>query len=116
MATKYPNQNTINNIDNVDVSLQFEQDENVTCVYKDDFPEFQNDYDESQEHSSLNKSSRVQFRVKTTNRVPDDPNKKEITKSAFIHETTVYGGTNGVKLLLNNTIMDSVYKWEDSSK
>ena len=49
-------------------------------------------------------------------RVPDDPDKNEITKSVFILETTVHGGTNGVKLFLKNEIMESVYKWEDSSK
>ena len=30
--------------------------------------------------------------------------------------TTVYGGTEGVKLFLENQIMESAYKWEGSSK
>ena len=28
--------------------------------------------------------------------------------------TTVYGGTDGIKLFLQNKIMESVYLWEDS--
>ena len=116
MTPKYYNQNTIKNIDHVDVDLKFEQYIDRTWVYEDKFPEFQNDYDESQENSSLNKSSRVQFSVKTTYRDPHDPDEKEITKSVFIPETTVYGGTNGVKLFLKNKVMESIYRWEDSSK
>lgn len=100
MAPRSSSKSAIQNIDNVDVDLQFEQDENTTWVNKDKFPEFHNAYDDSQETSSLNESSRVQLRVKTTHRVPGDPDKKEITKSAFIPETTIYGGTNGVKLFI----------------
>ena len=35
-------------------------------IDKDRFPEFHNDYNDSQENSSLSNSSEVQFRVKTT--------------------------------------------------
>ena len=73
MAPKSSNNNTINNIDNVDADLQFEQDswvENKAWVDKTRFPEFQNAYDDSQEHSSLNKSSRVQFSVKNNIQSP----------------------------------------------
>ena len=75
MAPKYYNNNTYENIDNVDVDLKIEQDIDRTCVYKDPFCEFHNDYDDSQGTSSLNESSRVQLKVKTTYRVPDDSDK-----------------------------------------
>ena len=40
--------------------------------------------------------------------------KKENAKIAFTEMTTVYGGTDGVKLFITNQIMESVYRFEDS--
>ena len=41
-------------------------------------------------------------------------NKKGKNKITFTAMTTVYGGTDGVKLFLKNQIMESVYRFEDS--
>ena len=54
--------NNIKNIDNVNVDLKFVEDTDRTWVYKDNFWEFSNDYEESQENSSLNTSSNVEFK------------------------------------------------------
>ena len=39
---------------------------------------------------------------------------KEKPMTAFVEMTTVYGGTDGIKLYLKQQIMESVYRWEDS--
>ena len=101
-----------NKMDNVDVDLEFEQDIDITWVYRDKLLEFHNDFGDSQETSSLNESSRVQLRVKTTYIVPYVEDTIRISKHVFSPETTVYGGTNGVKLLLNKT--NGISLWEDS--
>ena len=59
MAPRSSSKSAIQNIDNVDVDLQFEQDKDRAWVYKDKPPEFRNAYDDSQETSSLNESPRV---------------------------------------------------------
>ena len=51
-----------------------------TWVNKGKFPEFSNDYNDSQENSSLSNSSEVQFRVKTT-LLHYDENKKKKDKT-----------------------------------
>ena len=86
-----------------------------TWVNKDKFKQFNDDYNNSQENSSLSDSSEVQFRVKTTIRYydPHEDIKKEKTMTAFVEMTTVYGGTDGIKLFLKQQIMKSVYHWED---
>ena len=63
MAPKSSNKNTVKNIDKVDVDLKFDDDpgNNRTWVDKGRFPEFHNAYEDSQENSSLNNSSQVQF-------------------------------------------------------
>ena len=54
MAPKSSNGNSITNTDKVDVDLNFVDDEILyrKWVDKDKFPEFHNDYNESQENSS----------------------------------------------------------------
>ena len=39
---------------------------------------------------------------------------KIISKTAFDEMTTVYGGIAGIKLVLKNEIIESVYHFEDS--
>ena len=118
MAPKSSNKNTVKNIDKVDVDLKFDKDAITaedgtrvvlrTWVNKDKFPEFKDAYDNSQENSSLSDSSEVQFRVKTTIRYydPHEEIKKEKTAFAFVEMTTVYGGTEGIKLFLKQQIME----------
>ena len=103
MAPKSSNRNSIKNTDKVDVDLNCTDDDihNRTWVDTDKFPEFHNDYNESQENSSLTESSEVQFRVKTIIKDPDT--KKEETKVAFTDMTTVYGGNEGIKLFLKTS-------------
>ena len=103
MAPKSSNGNSIKNTDKVDVDLKFTDDDNLNrkWVDTDKFPEFHNDYNESQENSSLTESSEVQFRVKTI--IKDIDTKKEETKVAFTDMTTVYGGNEGIKLFLKKT-------------
>ena len=76
--------------------------------------QFQRDYDDTQDDSSLNNSSKVEFRVRTTYKVVETGEVK--TKDVFIPMTTVYGGNEGVALYLKRNIMVSVYRWEDSAK
>ena len=81
-------------------------DENLNrkWVDKDKFPEFHNDYNDSQENSSLTESSEVQFRVKTTIKemvqVGVHLEVKIRSVTAFTDMTTVYGGNAGIKLFL----------------
>ena len=69
----------LKNIDQVDVDLKFDEVTIATTIDgketklvvrtwidKDRSPEFRNDYNDSQENSSLSNSSEVQFRVKAT--------------------------------------------------
>ena len=100
MAPNSSNTNTVKHIDKVGVELKFEDDpeNNRTWVDKGSFPEFHNAYEDSQENSPLNNSPQVQFRVKAT--IRNTATKKEETKTALVEMTTVYGGTEGVKLFL----------------
>ena len=79
MAPKSSNKNIVKHIDKVDVDLKFDEDTIATTidgketklvvrtwVDKDRFPEFHNDYNYTQEKSSLSNSSEVQFTIKTT--------------------------------------------------
>ena len=79
MAPKSPKKNIVKNIDKVDVDLKLGEDTVATTIDgketkmvvrtwidKDRPPEFHNDYNDSQENSSLSNSSEVQFRVKAT--------------------------------------------------
>ena len=122
MAPKSSNGNSITNADKVDVDLNFVDDEILyrKWVDKDKSPEFHNDYNDSQENSSLTQSSEVQFRVKTTIKemvkVGVHLESKIRSVTAFTNMTTVYGGNEGIKLFLKNQIMESFYRWEDSAK
>ena len=124
MTPKSPNKNIVKNIDKVDVDLKFDDDAVVgtidgiesktilrTWVNKDRFPEFHNGYNDSQENSSLTQYPEVQFRVNTT--IQDYRGLRSVT--AFTNMTTVYGGNEGIKLFLENQIMESVYRWGDSA-
>ena len=66
MAPKSSNGNTITSTNSIKVDLHFEQDLDRTWVYKNNCDEFHNDYEESQENSSLTTSSEVQFRIRKT--------------------------------------------------
>ena len=85
MAPKSSNKNTVKNIHKVDVDFEFDEYADRTFVNKDKFPQFSDDYNNSQENSSLSDSSEVQFRVKTTVQlVSDNGTKKQTTKAAFV--------------------------------
>ena len=64
MAPKYPN-NNITSTDSINVDLKFVEDTDRTWVDTNKFDEFHNNYEDSQENSSLNTSSEVQFRIIT---------------------------------------------------
>ena len=91
-------------LDKIDVDLNFTDDDihDRTWVDTDKFPVFHNDYNESQENSSLTESSEVQFRVKTI--IKDIDTKNEETRVAFTDMATVYGGNEGIKLFLKNKL------------
>ena len=66
MAPKPSNGNTITSTNRIDVDLKSEQDVDRAWANKNRFDEFHDDYEESQENNSLNTSSDVQFKVRTT--------------------------------------------------
>ena len=63
MPPNSSNGNTITSTNNIHVDLNFVEDANRTWVDKDKLWEFSNDYEYSQENSSLNTSSEVHFRI-----------------------------------------------------
>ena len=93
------------NTDTLDVDLKFKKfydDEGKeygrTFVNKDKFPEFEYDYQDSQDNSSLNTTSSVEFEIhinaRNINKVEDKVHK------LWISMTTVLGGINGIKLYI----------------
>ena len=68
MSDKPSNNKYAKHIDKVDVDLKFDEDthKDRTWAHKDKFHDFNKDYDDLQENSSLSNSSEVQFIVKTT--------------------------------------------------
>ena len=98
MAPKSSTHNSnITSTNSINVDFKFAEDADRTWADKAKFWEFSNDYEDSQENSSLNTSSEVHFRIII--------NTKDIetgvleTKHVFPDTTTVYGGTDGVKML-----------------
>ena len=103
----------------MDVKLKFHKDKDLygntirKWVDKDKFKEFETEYQNSQDESSLTNASTVQFGLHITIRNVD--NKKIAINKPWIPLTTVYGGINGVKLFIKHRIIETVYAWEDSS-
>ena len=96
MAPKSSNGNTVTSTDSINVDLKFVEDTDRTCVDKDKVWEFSNNYEDPQENNSLNTSPDIHFRTKM--KVKDIDTGSLETKNAFPDTTTVYGGTDGVKL------------------
>ena len=113
MAPKYPN-NNITSTDSINVDLKFVEDTDRTWVDTNKFDEFHNNYEDSQENSSLNTSSEVQFRIIT--KIKDIDTGVLETTNVFPDTTTVYGGTYGVKLFLQDQVIQSLYRYERSGK
>ena len=100
MAPKSSNGNISTSINNIDVDLKSEQDLDRTWVDKDKFDEFHDDYGELQENSSLNTSSDVQFKVRTTYDEIIDDDKTEKMTVGCISMATVYGCNAGIVAFL----------------
>ena len=101
------------NVDNnVDVKLKFvyDVDRDRTWVYKEKFPEFELEYQNSQDESES--SSNVEFGLHIT--MKDIEIDRIIIKKSWIPLTTVYGGINGVKLFIKHKIIETVFRWESS--
>ena len=115
MSYKPSKQNT-NTTGNLNVELQFKDYSEFldprTWVNKDKFDEFESEYRESQDDSSLANTSSVEFEIHV--KMVKVETKKEETKKIWIPLTTVYGGTNGVKLFIKHKIIEMVYAYEDS--
>ena len=105
------NQNN-NNI--IGVTLEFNDDtaQDRTWVDKDRFDEFESAYQQSQDYSSLANTSSVEFEIHI--KMLRIETKLEDIKKIWIPMTTVYGGDNGVKLLIKHKIIEMVYAYEDS--
>ena len=99
----------------MDVQLKFykKEEEGRTWVNKDTFKEFESEYNNSQDDSSLTNTSNVQFGLHINVMHPIDNNIKT-TKKEWIPLTTVYGGIDGVKLFIKHRNFETVYAWEDS--
>ena len=118
MAPTYNNNNKITSTDSINVDSKFVEDTDRTWVYTNNFDDFHNNYEDSQENNSLNTSSEVQFRIITKHK----NKRKNIdtgvleTNNVFPDTTTVYSGTYGVKLFLQDQVIQSVYRYERSGK
>ena len=114
MPPKSSNGNTITSTNNINVDLIFVEDADRTWVDKDKIWEFSNDYEDSQENNSLNTSSEVQFRI--IMKIKDIETRDLETRNVFPDTTTVYGGTDGVRLFLQDQVIQSVYRYERNGK
>ena len=103
MPPKSFNGNTITSTNHINIDLKLAEDTDRTWVYTNKFDEFPNNFEDPQENSSLNTSSEVQFR--TRGKVKDIDTGVLETKNAFPDTTTVYGGTDGVKLFLQDQVV-----------
>ena len=63
MPPNYYNGNTITSTNHIHVDLKFVEYTDRTWVGTNQFDEFHNNYEDPQEHNSLNTSSEVQFRI-----------------------------------------------------
>ena len=95
MAPKSFNNSNITIANRINVDSKFVEDTGRTWVDTNEFDEFHNNYEDSEENSSLNTSSEVQFRVII--QIKDIETGVLQTKHAFPDTTTVYGGTDVVK-------------------
>ena len=109
MTDKSLNKNT----NNFDVKLKFDRYDDRTWVNKDNFPEFESQYQQSQDDSSLSDTSSVEFEIHIKMVKNLKIEKIEDTKKIWIPMTTVYGA-NGVKLFIKHKIIEMVYAYEDS--
>ena len=107
-------ENTITSTNHINVGLNFVEDTDRTWVDTNKFDEFHNNYEDSQENTSLNASSEIQFRIII--RIKDIDTGALETKNMFPDTTTVYGGTYGVRLFLQDQVIQSAYRYERSGK
>ena len=114
MPPNSSNGNTITSTNHINVDLQFVEDTDRAWIDTNKFDEFHNNYEDSQENSSLNTSPEVQFRIRIT--IKDIDTGVLETKNVFPDTTTVYGGTDGIKLFLQDQVIQSVYRYERSGK
>ena len=114
MSSKVQNKNTKTPTNNINVQLKFDKDNNHdrTWVNKDRFPEFESEYQQSQDDSSLSDTSSVEFEIHIKMKKVETG--AEETKKIWISMTTIYGGVNGVKLFIKHKIIEMVYAYEDS--
>ena len=90
MAPNYSNGNTITGTNNIDVDLKVEQDLDRTWVDTNQSDEFHDDYEESQENSSLNTPSNVKFKVRTTYNEVIDDDKTERNDWVYKHDDSIW--------------------------
>ena len=83
-----------------------------TWINKDKFYEFKQQYDETQDNSSLDDANNIQYNIEVL--IRNITTKKEDIKKAFPPMQVVYGGLNAIKLFLKNVIIETVYAYEDS--
>ena len=114
MAPTSSNNNNITSTNNINVEMNFVEETDRTWVDTNKFDELHNNYGDSQENTSLNTSSEVQFRIII--KLKDIETGALETKNVFPDTTTVYGGTDGVILFLQDQVFQSVYRYERSGK
>lgn len=112
MSDKTLDQKTKKSDNSVGVNLKFDDDGDRTWINKDRFDEFESEYQQSQDDSSLSDTSRVEFEIHI--KMVKVETKTEETNKIWINMTTVYGGVNGVKLFIKHKIIEMVYAYEDS--
>ena len=111
-SSKEKTKKTTDNI-TATADLKFEGDESDrTWINKDKFYEFKQQYDETQDNSSLNDANNIQYNIEVL--IRNITTKKEDVKKAFPPMQVVYGGLNAIKLFLKNVIIETVYAYEDS--
>ena len=114
MPPKSSNGNTITSTNHINDDLKSVEDADRAWADTNKFDEFHNNYEDPQENNSLNTSSEVQFRIRI--KIKDIDTGALETKNVFPDTTTVYGGTDGVKLFLHDQVIQSVYRFERSGK
>ena len=110
-SSKEKTKKTTDNI-TATADLKFDYYDERTWVNKDKFYEFKQQYDETQDNSSLNDANNIQYNIEVL--IRNIITKKEDLKKAFPPMQVVYGGLNAIKLFLKNVIIETVYAYEDS--
>jgi hypothetical protein len=115
MPPKSPNSNT-QTTDRLNVQLELEPnidpERDRTWVNIDQFPEFESDYQDSQDNSSLAEPLNVEFQWHI---VLKDVDTNEINiADPWVSLSPVYAGMNGVQLCTTHKTMERVYHYEDS--